>query len=44
MREMKKMGIGGISGGNGVSLITEGDVFFQQYNIFNRKREKEYQP
>ena len=28
MREMKKIGIGGISGGNGVTLITEGDVFF----------------
>jgi len=28
MRDMKKIGIGGISGGNSVTLITEGDVFF----------------
>lgn len=28
MREMKKIGIGGISGGNSVTLITEGDDFF----------------
>jgi cardiolipin synthase len=28
MREMKKLGIGGISGGNSVSLITDGDSFF----------------
>jgi cardiolipin synthase len=28
LREMKKIGIGGISGGNSVELITEGDVFF----------------
>lgn len=28
MREMKKLGIGGISGGNTVTLITEGDDFF----------------
>jgi len=28
IREMKKIGIGGISGGNSVELITEGDVFF----------------
>lgn len=26
---MKKMGIGGISGGNSVTLITDGDVFFK---------------
>lgn len=28
MREMKRLGIGGISGGNSVTLITEGDAFF----------------
>ncbi|HNX24201.1 MAG TPA: cardiolipin synthase [Spirochaetota bacterium] len=28
IREMKKIGIGGISGGNSVTLITEGDTFF----------------
>lgn len=28
MREIKKIGIGGISGGNSVSLITKGDDFF----------------
>jgi cardiolipin synthase A/B len=30
MREMKKIGIGGISGGNSVTLITEGDAFFMR--------------
>ena len=30
MREMKRMGIGGISGGNSVDLITEGDEFFSR--------------
>jgi len=28
IREMKKMGIGGLSGGNRVSVITDGDEFF----------------
>lgn len=28
MRDMKKMGIGGLSGGNKVTLITDGDSFF----------------
>jgi len=30
MREMKKIGIGGISGGNSVTLISEGDAFFSR--------------
>lgn len=40
MREMKKLGIGGISGGNSVELITEGDVFFNSIisSIENAKK------
>ncbi len=40
MREMKKMGIGGISGGNSITLITEGDMFFDSIisSIENAKR------
>ncbi len=40
MREMKKMGIGGMSGGNNVTLITDGDIFFNEIlrSIENAKK------
>jgi len=40
MRKMKKIGLGGISGGNTVSLITTGDTFFNSIisSIENAKR------
>jgi cardiolipin synthase len=40
MREMKKIGIGGISGGNRVTLITKGDAFFTRIIASIEKAER----
>ncbi len=40
MREMKRIGIGGISGGNSITLITEGDDFFTRIIYSIEKAQK----